>query len=144
MDNSILSLELSSKLEQLINRVKATLTNNKSVAMSQAWGILQLATAETIQVIEDSNPALKGSNKKELALNMISNFYDKVFLVVNIPYVPVAFQSIIQKYIKALLMLLVSSTIDSMVEIFRKTGVFTDPNVVVDPSVDNVPKVSDK
>jgi len=144
MDSTILSIELSSRLEDLINKVKNSLSNHKSVAVNQAWGILQLAVADTVQVIEDSNPSLKGSNKKELALNMISNFYDKVFLVVSIPYVPVAFQPIIQKYIKALLMLLVSSTIDSMVEIFRQTGVFVDPKNEVDPSVDNVPKVSDK
>jgi len=143
MDSVILSIELSSRLEDLVNKVKNSLIKNKSVAVNQAWGILQLAVADTIQVIEDSNPSLKGSNKKELALNMISNFYDKVFLVVNIPYLPSALQPIIQKYIKALLMLLVSSTIDSMVEIFRQTGVFVDPNTV-DPSVDNVPKVSDK
>jgi hypothetical protein len=143
MDNQILGIELSSKLQDLIDKVKSTLSNNKSVAVAQAWGILQLAIAEAIQIIEDNNPSLKGSNKKEIALSMISNFYDKVFLVVNIPFVPVMFQPIIQKYIKILLMLLVSSTIDSMVEIFRKTGVFDDHNTV-DPSVDNVPKVSDK
>ena len=143
MDSQILSIELSTKLQELINKVKSTLINNKSVAINQAWGILQLAVADTVQAIEDNNPSLKGSNKKEIALSMISNFYDKVFLVVNIPFVPVMFQPIIQKYIKALLMLLVSSTIDSMVEIFRKTGVFEDPNTV-DPSVDNIPKVSDK
>jgi len=143
MDSTILSIELFSKLEDLINKVKKSLSSNKSVAVNQAWGILQLAVADTVQVIEDNNPSLKGSNKKEIALNMISNFYDKVFLVVNIPYVPSALQPIIQKYIKALLMLLVSSTIDSMVEIFRQTGVFLDPNTV-DPSVDNVPKISDK
>jgi hypothetical protein len=143
MDNQVLSIELSDKLEQLINKVKSSLSKNKSVAVNQAWGILQLAIADTVQVIEDNNPSLKGSNKKEIALGMISNFYDKVFLVVSIPFVPVMFQPIIQKYIKALLMLLVSSTIDSMVEIFRSTGVFDDPNTV-DPSVDNTPKVSDK
>jgi hypothetical protein len=143
MDNQVLSIELSDKLEQLINKVKSSLSKNKSVAVNQAWGILQLAIADTVQVIEDNNPSLKGSSKKEIALGMISNFYDKVFLVVSIPFVPVMFQPIIQKYIKALLMLLVSSTIDSMVEIFRSTGVFDDPNTV-DPSVDNTPKVSDK
>jgi len=143
MDNQVLNIELSDKLEQLINKVKSSLSKNKSVAVNQAWGILQLAVADTVQVIEDNNPSLKGSSKKEIALSMISNFYDKVFLVVSIPFVPVMFQPIIQKYIKALLMLLVSSTIDSMVEIFRSTGVFDDPNTV-DPSVDNTPKVSDK
>jgi hypothetical protein len=33
-------------------------------------------------------------------------------------------------------MVLVSSAVDSMVEIFRKSGIFTDPN--------SVPEVSDK
>ena len=144
MDSTILSIELSSKLEELINKVRSSLSNNQPVAVAQAWGILQLAVADTIQIIEDSNPSLKGANKKELALNMISGFYDKVFLVVNIPFVPVVLQPIIQKYIKALLMLLIGSTIDSMVEIFRKNGVFVDPSVVVDPKVDSIPKVSDK
>jgi hypothetical protein len=143
ISNQSLSLELFSKLQSLVDKVKTTLDQNKSVAISTAWGILQIATAEAIQVIEDNNPSLKGSSKKEIALSMISTFYDKVFLVISIPFIPVVLQPIIQKYVKALLMLLVSSTIDSMVEIFRKTGVFDDPNTV-DPSVDNVPKVSDK
>jgi len=144
VQNKILSIELSSTLESLIERAKSLLSNNASVALSKAWGILQLATAETIQAIEDNNPSLKGSNKKEIAMNMISNFYDKVFLIVNIPYVPAMLQPIIQKYAKALLMLLVSSTIDSMVEIFRKSGVFIDPQSTIDPTADNIPKVSDK
>ena len=143
ISNQSLSLELFSKLQILVDKVKTTLDQNKSVAISTAWGILQIATAEAVQAIEDNNPSLKGSSKKEIALSMISTFYDKVFLVISIPFIPVVLQPIIQKYIKALLMLLVSSTIDSMVEIFRKTGVFEDPNTV-DPSVDNVPKVSDK
>jgi MFS-type transporter involved in bile tolerance (Atg22 family) len=144
ISNQSLSLELFSKLQVLVDKVKTTLDQNKSVAISKAWGILQIATAEVIQVIEDNNPLLKGSNKKEIALSMISTFYDKVFLVISIPFIPVVLQPIIQKYIKALLMLLVSSTIDSMVEIFRKTGIFPDPNTIVDPDVDNVPKVSEK
>jgi hypothetical protein len=144
ISNQSLSLELFSKLQSLVDKVKTTLDQNKSVAISKAWGILQIATAEVIQVIEDNNPSLKGSSKKEIALSMISTFYDKVFLVISIPFIPVVLQPIIQKYIKALLMLLVSSTIDSMVEIFRKTGIFPDPNTVVDPDVDNVPKVSEK
>lgn len=136
IQNQILSIELSSSLEVLIDKVKRSLSDSKSVAMSQAWGILQIAIAETIKIIEESNPSLKGSNKKAIALAMINMFYDKVFLVVTIPYVPVVLQPIISRYTKALLMLLVSSAIDSMVEIFRKSGIFTDPN--------SVPEVSDK
>lgn len=136
IQNQILSIELSSSLETLIDKVKKTLSGSKSIAIYQAWGILQIAIAETISTIEESNPLLKGSNKKAIALAMLSMFYDKVFLVVTVPYVPVVLQPIISKYTKALLMLLVSSAIDSMVEIFRKSGIFTDPN--------SVPEVSDK
>lgn len=129
VQNKILSIELSSSLESLINKVKSSLNAN-NVAVSKAWGILQLAIAQTIQVIESSNPSLKGSTKKEIALSMISMFYDKVFLVVTIPYIPAVAQPIISRYTKALLMLLVSSAIDSMVEIFRQNGVFVDPKPV--------------
>jgi hypothetical protein len=136
--NQILSLELSTALESLIERVKTSLKDSKNVAISAAWGILQLAISDTIQAIENTNPSLKGSNKKEIALNIVSSFYDKVFLVVTIPYLPAFLQPTIQRYTKALLMLLVASSIDSMVEIFRKSGVF------VATTVDNNPKVSDK
>jgi hypothetical protein len=37
MDNQILGIELSSKLQDLIDKVKSTLANNKSVAVTQAW-----------------------------------------------------------------------------------------------------------
>lgn len=136
VQNKILSIELSSSLESLINNVKSSLSNNNSIAISKAWGILQLAIAQTIQVIENSNPSLKGSTKKEIALSMISMFYDKVFLVVTIPYIPAVAQPIISRYTKALLMLLVSSAIDSMVEIFRKSGVFADPDAEENKTID--------
>ena len=143
MDNQIYSMQLSPSLDRLIQRVKESISKSGSVAISQAWGILQLAVADTIQTIEDTYPLLKGSSKKEVALSMVSSFYDKVFLVVTIPYIPTFLQPIIQRYTKAILMLLVSSTIDSMVEIFRKSGVFVDPDSV-DPKLDSVPKVSEK
>jgi hypothetical protein len=57
-------------------------------------------------------------------MNLLSDFYDKVFLVVDIPVVPNLLEPIIHKYIKAFLMILVSATIDAMVTTFRNTGVF--------------------
>jgi hypothetical protein len=50
--------------------------------------------------------------------------YDSVFIIVNVPFVPSFLQPIIRKYIKILLMSLVSSTIDATVTIFKNTGVF--------------------
>jgi hypothetical protein len=144
IQNQILSIELSSTLESLIKSVKESLINSKNVTVSKAWGILQLAVADTIRTIEISTPSLKGTTKKEIALSMISSFYDKVFLVVTVPYVPAPLQPIISKYTKALLMLLVSSAIDSMVQIFKQSGIFESTRNSVDPALDSVQKVSDK
>jgi len=131
-------------LENLVVKAKEIIRNAKAVAMPQAWNVLQLATAEVIQNIEDNNPSLKGVDKKTLAMTMISKFYDQVFTIINFPFVPQILQPIIQRYVKQILMLLVSATIDALVTTFRNSGVFVDPSVKVDPVVDNTPPVSDK
>ena len=125
-------------LGDLVIKAKEILKSAKAVAVPQAWNILQLATAEVIQSIENNSPSLKGADKKTLAMTMISNFYDQVFTIINFPFVPQLLQPIIQKYVKQILMLLISATIDALVTTFRNSGVF------VDPVVDNTPKVSDK
>jgi hypothetical protein len=131
-------------IKVLVDKAKNILQNIKEVAMPQAWNILQLATVDVIQSIENNSPTLKGADKKTLAMTMISNFYDQVFTLVNFPFVPKILQPIIQKYVKQLLMLLVSSSIDAFVITFRNNGIFIDPNVAVTPDVDKTPSVSDK
>lgn len=131
-------------LTSLVNKAKEFLKSAKSVAMPQAWNILQLATADIIQSIEDNNPNLRGADKKTLAMAMISNFYDQVFTIINFPFVPKILQPIIQKYVKQILMLLVSSSIDALVTTFRNTGIFENPSATVVPGVDKAPIVSDK
>jgi hypothetical protein len=131
-------------LGDLVVKAKEVLKSAKAVAIPQAWKVLQLATAEVIQSIENNSPSLKGADKKTLAMTMISNFYDQVFTIINFPFVPQILQPIIQKYVKQILMLLVSATIDALVTTFRNSGIFVDPSTKVDPVVDNTPKVSDK
>jgi len=131
-------------LGNLVIKAKQILDAAKAVALPQAWNILQLATAEIIQSIENNSPTLKGADKKTLAMTMISNFYDQVFTVVNFPFVPKLIQPIIQKYVKQILMLLVSASIDALVTTFRNTGIFLDPSIVVTPETDKTPTVSDK
>jgi hypothetical protein len=133
-----------SNIKVLVDKAKSILQSVKEVAMPQAWNILQLATVDVIQSIENNSPTLKGADKKTLAMTMISNFYDQVFTLVNFPFVPKLLQPIIQKYVKQLLMLLVSSSIDALVVTFRNNGIFIDPSVTVTPDVDKTPSVSDK
>jgi len=141
MTNQVLS---ANDLGDLVVKAKEIMQSAKIIAIPQAWNILQLATADVIQSIENNNPSLKGADKKTLAMTMISNFYDQVFTIINFPFVPQLLQPIIQKYVKQILMLLVSATIDALVTTFRNSGVFVDPSTKVDPVVDNTPKVSDK
>ncbi len=115
---------LKSNMEKFVNQVKESLGQAKIVAVNQAWKILQLAVAETVQVLEENYNTLSGSDKKLFAMTYLSNFYDNVFNVVVIPGVPSFLQPVIKKYIKLFLMTLVSSSIDAMVTTFRQIGLF--------------------
>lgn len=116
--------ELKNQLQELIKNNQQNLNNIKNVALDQAWRILQLATAEIIQAIEISYPSLSGKDKKTVAMNLLSSFYDGVFIIVNVPFIPTFLQPIIAKYVKSLLMVLISATIDALVTTFRNTGIF--------------------
>lgn len=115
---------LKSNMETFVSQVKESLGQAKTVAVNQAWKILQLAVAETVQVLEQNYNTLSGSDKKAVAMAYLSSFYDNVFTVVVIPAVPSFLQPVIKKYIKLFLMTLVSSSIDAMVTTFRQIGLF--------------------
>lgn len=132
------------EVEKLISQAKLSLNEVKVVAIAQAWKILQLAVAAVIQVIEDTSKDLAGQDKKAMAMELLSKFYDSVFVIVDIPFVPNLMEPMIHKYVKSFLMILVSSTIDAMVTTFRNTGVFVDPATKVNAFIDVKPKISDK
>lgn len=125
---TVSSLNIQTDLIKIINQAKTSLDQVKDVTIDQAWKILQLATASVVQDIENNAADLSGPDKKAIAMDYLSKFYDSVFVVINIPFIPAILQPIIKKYIKMFLMVLVSSTIDAMVTTFRNTGVFSDPN----------------
>jgi hypothetical protein len=135
---------VSIEVEKLIVQAKVSLNEIKVVALSQAWKILQLAVAGTVQIIENTATDLAGKDKKAIAMELLSKFYDSVFMVIDVPFVPNLVEPIIHRYVKSFLMILVSSTIDAMVTTFRNTGVFVDPSVKINAFVDVRPKISDK
>lgn len=122
--------ELSTKdlirqeVENLINETKKSVVDVKRFAVSEVWKILQLLTAVVIQLIENLGNDLSSPDKKKLALELISTFYDNIFKVVDIPWVPSIVEPIIHSHVKSFLMLLVGSGIDAMVATFRQVGVF--------------------
>lgn len=120
--NLLESLKL--ELPKLVEESQKALGTVKVVAVAQAWKILQLTVAIIIQKIESLQPDLAGKDKKEAALQILSQFYDNTFIVVDVPFVPSLIEPLMHKYIKLFLMTLVGSTIDAMVTTFRELGIF--------------------
>jgi len=112
------------EVENLIVETKKAVSDVKKFAVSEVWKILQLLTAAIIQLIENFATELSGPEKKKLALELIGGFYDKIFIHVDLPWVPSVLEPIIHSHVKSFLMILVSSGIDAMVATFRQVGVF--------------------
>lgn len=115
---------IKAETEKLILKTKESLKEVQRIALAEAWKLLQLATASIIQVIEAIGNDLTSPEKKALAMTLLGDFYDKVFIAIDIPVVPNFIEPVLHKYIKAFLMILLSSTIDALVATFRETGVF--------------------
>lgn len=115
---------IRAEVEKLTLRTQEKVGQVKKFALDEAWKLLQLATATVVQIIESIGNDLSSPEKKALALELLNGFYDKFFLVVDIPFVPNIVEPIIHKYIKNILMIMVSASIDATVTIFRNTGVF--------------------
>jgi len=118
------------EIEKLISEAKESLKEVKHFAVSEAWKILQLLIASVIQIIEKFGSDLASPAKKILALELISDFYDKIFIKIDIPWVPELVEATLRIQIKAFIMALVSSAIDSMVATFRDIGIFKKKKVV--------------
>ena len=112
------------EVEKLINNSKERFKDVKRFALDEAWKILQLSTAAVVQIIEAIGDDLSNPDKKTLAMELLTGFYDKIFIVIDIPFVPNIVEPIIHKYIKNILMIMVSASIDATVTIFRNTGIF--------------------
>lgn len=116
--------QLKKGLDKLVEESKSSMKDVQRVAAAQAWKILQLAIAISIQIIENIATNLSGPEKKAIALTALSEFYDKVFLIVDVPMIPNIIEPMVHKYVKAFLMTLVGASIDAMVTTFREIGVF--------------------
>jgi ABC-type lipopolysaccharide export system ATPase subunit len=110
--------------ETITNQAKESLKNLKTIALSEAWKLLQLATAGIVQIIEKMANDLDGGEKKKIAIEYLNTFYDSVFTVVDIPFIPNIIEPIMHKYVKSMLMIMTSASIDATVTIFRQTGIF--------------------
>lgn len=144
MSDSTEVLAIQSEIDKLIEQTKKSLEEVRSVAVGQAWKILQMAVATTVQVIEVKTAELSGPDKKTIAMDIISNFYNKVFIVVDVPFVPNLLEPMMHKYVKGFLMVLVGASIDAMVATFRQIGVFKSKSIVSQAIKPKVKKIRKK
>jgi FMN-dependent NADH-azoreductase len=110
--------------EKLTQQLKEKLQGLKKITLDEAWKSLQLVIAGVVQVIEAVAKELEGKEKKAIAMEYINKFYDATIVVIDIPLVPNFLEPIIHSYVKKILMIMVSASIDATVSIFRQTGVF--------------------
>jgi hypothetical protein len=143
------------EIQKLVSIAKRQINNSNTVALKEAWKILNDNSADVVIFLQTFGESLSSPEKKEQAMLIMSNFYDQVFTVVQFPFVPQILQPLVQKTVKAILIdILISSAIDSTVTTLRKVGVIqkknpstivaTNADTVFIPSEDVSPKISDK
>lgn len=117
------------KFEEILTESKNSVKDIKEFAIGEVWNILQLLTATIIQIIENIGKDLSSPEKKQLAMEMIEKFYNEIFIVVQIPYIPDFVLPLLKKYIQQMIMIFASSAIDAMVTTFRQVGVFKPKDI---------------
>lgn len=115
---------ITEEINKLIASTKESLKEVKKFAISEVWRILQLLTSAVIRLIENIGTDLSSPEKKKLAMDLITEFYDKVFIAIDIPMIPSAIEPMLHSYVKKIVLILVDSAIDAMVTTFREVGVF--------------------
>lgn len=116
--------QIKAELNNLISVTKTSLGDIKTFALAEVWKILQLFTVAVIRLIENFGTQLSGPEKKALAIEAIGNFYDAIFVYVDVPWIPAPVEAMLRGYLKSVLMMLVSSAIDALVTTFRQVGIF--------------------
>lgn len=123
-ESDLIKGAILNQAEKITLATKASLQNVQKIALSEAWKLLQITTASIVQIIETVAADLEGKTKKAIAIEYLNNFYNDVFKIIDIPFVPNIVEPIIHRYVKQLLMIMVSASIDATVTIFRQTGIF--------------------
>lgn len=118
--------QVQKELQSTVDGIKSELESVKRVAISEAWKVLQLIVGKLVRIIETTAVSWSGPEKKELAMSIIEDTYDKLFSVIDIPMIPALLESYLHSYVKKILLILVGATIDATVTTFRDIGIFVD------------------
>lgn len=125
--------QIGVEFDKVKEDVLESLGEVKRLAIKEAWKILQVVIGELVMLIEKIGTDLSSKEKKELAMNLLSGFYDSVFKAVDLPFIPNVLEPIFHSYVKKFVMGLASAGIDAIVTTFREIGVFLKKKVDDNP-----------
>ena len=125
--------QIGVEFDKVKEDVLESLGEVKRLAIKEAWKILQVVIGELVMLIEKVGTDLSSKEKKELAMNLLSGFYDSVFKAVDLPFIPNVFEPLFHSYVKKFVMGLASAGIDAIVTTFREIGVFLKNKVDDNP-----------
>ena len=112
--------ELSGSIDNVIAAYKASRTDGKT-SFSEVMTLVYNASATFVKLIEGVS-GKSGVEKKEVVLEAVGKFYDEVIAPIDISGIPNLVEGMVDSAIRALIMTLVGSWIDAVVNIFNKIG----------------------
>ncbi len=115
---------IKERFKGLVEKQEELRLNLPSFDIKEVWKNAQLAIYSIVQIIEEEAVDTKGVEKKQMAMDAISMFYDLVIAQISIPYVPSFLNTSIHKVVKKFYMKAADGAVDTTVTILRKVGVF--------------------
>jgi hypothetical protein len=112
--------ELSGSIDSVIAAYKQSRTDGKT-SFSEVMTLVYNASATFVKLIEGVS-GKSGVEKKEVVLEAVGKFYDEVIAPIDISGIPNLVEGMVDSAIRALIMTLVGSWIDAVVNIFNKIG----------------------
>ena len=91
-----------------------------SLSFSEAFALVQKATASFVQVVQLLKPLASNEEKKAAVLEALGLFYDQVIAPMDIKGIPNLIEGVVDSSLKSLLLLLADSGIDAIVSVLKK------------------------
>lgn len=125
MDATTLISTVKQQLADLIAHYKKA-TEDKKLTLAEVWELSTSAVAGVMRIVEAAGD-FDGKSKKEVVLAFAADFYDQVIAPLDIPYVPSLIEGRVDAALKDVFLKLIDGAVESLVNIFNRTGWFDVP-----------------
>ena len=112
--------ELRASIDEIVASYKAANADGK-LSFSEIFTLLGNAAATFVQLVESFSNGT-GAEKKAAVLQAIEKLFDEVIIPIDIKGIPNMLEAIVDRALKQLVMSLADGWVDSLVNIFNKSG----------------------